>query len=223
MIKAHGLRLAAAAVVLLLTGSAESARAGDFLSGLFGAFGARPAAVSVPSTPLSYGSPEDEVRSMLPALPTLPARPAISTRLAYCVRSCDGRYFPVPATEGESAATVCNSFCPASPTKVVYSSPGGSIDNAVTASGQSYSDLPNAFRYRSEMVSGCSCNGKSALGLAAIKIDEDRTLRKGDIVSGAGGLVVATARPDKRRTASFTPAPSSIREKYERMPVLASE
>ena len=46
---------------------------------------------------------------------------------AFCVRTCDGRYFPVAASDKASRAASCNSFCPASETKVFY---GSNIDNA---------------------------------------------------------------------------------------------
>ena len=69
---------------------------------------------------------------------------------AYCVRGCDGRYFPAQGNDAESKAQSCKSFCPASETSLVY---GSNIDDATTDSGKSYSDLPNAFRYRNEIVS----------------------------------------------------------------------
>ena len=56
-----------------------------------------------------------------------------------------------PASDNASRAASCNSFCPASETKVFS---GSSIDNATAENGKSYSDLPNAFRYRNELVSG---------------------------------------------------------------------
>ena len=90
---------------------------------------------------------------------------------------------------------MCKSFCPASETKVVY---GGNIDNAATEDGKSYSALPNAFRYRNEIVAGCTCNGKDPIGLAQVSIDKDPTLRKGDIVAGENGLVVAGRSADRR-------------------------
>ena len=114
---------------------------------------------------------------------------------AFCVRTCDGRYFPVTASDKASRAASCNSFCPASETKVVY---GSSIDNAATDNGKPYSELPNAFRYRNEIVAGCTCNGKDQIGLAPVKIENDPTLRKGDIVAGderPGGR-----RPQRRQT-----------------------
>jgi hypothetical protein len=115
---------------------------------------------------------------------------------AYCVRTCDGRYFPISASDGQNRAASCNSFCPASETKVVY---GSNIDNAATESGRPYSELPNAFRYRNELVAGCTCNGKDQIGLAPVKIENDPTLRKGDIVAGAEGLMVAGRRADAAR------------------------
>ncbi len=120
----------------------------------------------------------------------------------------------------QSQAASCNSFCPASDTKVVY---GSSIDHATTENGKPYSELPNAFRYRTELVAGCTCNGKDQIGLAPVKIDDDPTLRKGDIVAGEGGLMVA-GRPDKRGASlNFSPASDRVQSRYQRLPVVARE
>jgi hypothetical protein len=139
---------------------------------------------------------------------------------AFCVRTCDGRYFPVAVRDGESSAEMCSSFCPASDTKIYH---GSSIDNASTDSGKSYSDTQNAFRYRNELVAGCTCNGKDAVGLAPIKIEDDPTLRKGDIVAGAEGLMVAGNRGRNSASLNFTPAPKSLRAKFEQLPVVAAQ
>jgi hypothetical protein len=139
---------------------------------------------------------------------------------AFCVRTCDGRYFPIAASDNASRAASCNSFCPASETKLVY---GSNIDNAATETGKPYSELPNAFRYRNEIVTGCTCNGKDQIGLAPVKIEDDPTLRKGDIVASENGLQVV-GRSDRRGASlNFTPASDKIRAKYERVPVVASE
>ena len=55
-----------------------------------------------------------------------------------------------------------------------------------------------------------------------MKIEDDPTLRKGDIVAGANGLMIAQS---SRRSAAlnFTPAPKSVREKFERLPVVAAQ
>ena len=137
------------------------------------------------------------------------------------MRTCDGRYFPVAASDKASRAASCNSFCPASETRVFY---GSSIDDAESDNGKSYSELPNAFRYRNEIVSGCTCNGKDQMGLAPVKIEDDPTLRKGDIVAGANGLLVAGRSADRRGAElHFSPASEKVRAKYGNVPVVARE
>jgi hypothetical protein len=212
MIRRSGrLLLLGAAMSLCVPALASSARAEDFLSALFGAFGGH--RVHIPSMPLPFASEGD---------PNAPAvRPRFAGGQAYCVRTCDGRYFPVTGPSNESRAAACNSFCPASETKLVY---GSNIDSAATETGKPYSELPNAFRYRNEVVAGCTCNGKDQFGLASIKIENDPTLRKGDLVVGANGLMVAGRGADQRGAAlNFSPAPRQLSARYQRVPVVASE
>jgi hypothetical protein len=139
---------------------------------------------------------------------------------AWCVRGCDGRYFPVTGPDDQSRAESCHSFCPASETRLVY---GGDIDNAVSENGKPYSELPNAFRYRNEIIAGCTCNGKDAAGLAKVAIENDPTLRKGDIVAGENGMVVASPATAKHAAANFTPLPPSMQARFHHLPVVARE
>jgi hypothetical protein len=209
-----GKRLAlGAAAVLCASAVAPVAQAEDFLSALFGAFGG--GRLRAPAIQLPFGEGG-------PFAPQGEARPRFAGGgQAYCVRTCDGRYFPISASDNQSRAASCNSFCPASDTKIVY---GGGIDNAATEDGKPYSELPNAFRYRNEIVAGCTCNGKDQVGLAPVKIENDPTLRKGDIVAGEGGLVVANRSADKRGASlNFSPAPDRLRARYQRAPVVAQE
>jgi hypothetical protein len=207
-----------ATAVLCTTAIAPAAHAEDFLSALFGAFGGhRMQAPQAPSTPLPFASEENDRTGVVDARPRL----VYSGRQAYCVRTCDGRYFPITASDNQSRAASCNSFCPASETRVVY---GSDIDRATTETGKPYSELPNAFRYRNELVAGCTCNGKDQIGLAPVTIENDPTLRKGDLVVGANGLMVAGRGADKRGASlNFSPAPESVRSQYRRIPVVASE
>jgi hypothetical protein len=142
--------------------------------------------------------------------------------LAFCVRGCDGRYFPAQGADNESKAQSCRSFCPAAETTLVY---GSDIDEATTENGKAYSDLPNAFRYRNELVAGCTCNGKDQVGFAPVKVEDDPTLRKGDIVAGANGLVVANRSARDRRgvAVNFSPLPDSLRARFRHLPVVARE
>jgi hypothetical protein len=202
-------QLTLAAVALSGVAAAPAVQAEDFLSQLFGAFGgARP--------PIRLPFPTEGA----PFAPQV-ERPHYGGSQAYCVRTCDGRYFPLPAADNASRAATCSNFCPASETKVVY---GGTIDNAATDTGKPYSELPNAFRYRNEIVAGCTCNGKDTVGLAPVKIEDDPTLRKGDIVAGEHGLVAVGKSADRRGAAlNFSPVSDRIRAKYQRMPVVAAE
>jgi hypothetical protein len=190
----------------------------DFFSALFGAFGGQsrgPAMIRVP-----YGN-EGEPGGPQNFPPQGEARVTYGGGQAYCVRTCDGRYFPLQGSDRESRAASCNSFCPASNTEVVY---GGNIDTAATSNGKPYSELPNAFRYRNEVVAGCTCNGKDQFGLAPVKIENDPTVRKGDLVARADGLMVAGRSADKRGAAlNFTPASRAIQARYQRVPVVAKE
>lgn len=209
-----GKRLALGAAALLCASAiAPVAQAQDFFSALFGALGGRSHG---PSIPLPFASEGGSVA------PQGDARPRYSGGgQAYCVRTCDGRYFPISAADNQSRAASCNSFCPASDTRIVY---GSSIDSAATENGKPYSELPNAFRYRNEIVAGCTCNGKDQFGLAQVKIENDPTLRKGDIVVGAEGLVVANRSADKRGASlNFSPASDRLRARYQRVPVVAQQ
>lgn len=136
-----------------------------------------------------------------------PAPAASSGRFtAYCVRTCDGRYFPLTGRGGATPAQMCQSFCPASPTKV-YS--GNDIDYAVGANGERYADSANAFAYRKALKADCTCNGRDPVGLAPVDLTLDTTLRPGDIVATANGLVAYSGtRTTSGQTAEFMPVNS---------------
>jgi hypothetical protein len=207
------------ATVLCCVGAAGSAQAEDFLSALFGGF-------EPPSSSRSYAPPLPYASDRAVRVPMIEPRQARNAdysggEQAYCVRTCDGRYFPITGSDHQSRAASCNSFCPASEAKVFY---GSGIDDAATTSGKSYSELPNAFKYRTEIVAGCTCNGKDQFGLAKVGIEDDPTLRKGDVVAAADGLMIAGRSADRRRgELKLSPASASLRARYERVPVLASD
>jgi Protein of unknown function (DUF2865) len=140
---------------------------------------------------------------------------------AYCVRTCDGHFFPVQAHAGVSAADACHAFCPASQTRT-YS--GGGIDHAVAADGSRYADLDTAFLYRQQLVAGCTCNGRDAFGLARVDVNSDPTLRPGDIVATKTGMVAFAGM--KNKVADFTPVdsyrglPKTARDKVSEMKIM---
>jgi hypothetical protein len=191
----------AGAVLLSASALPVSAQAQDFLSGLFGAFGGRPPPAS-PQILAPFANPAfppDEAQR---------SRARYGSSQGWCVRSCDGRYFPISGPDRESRAASCNRFCPASKTELVY---GSNIEVATAEDGTPYADLPNALRYRSEFIDGCTCNGTDPVGLATVPIENDPTLRKGDIVAGESGLMVANRGADRRRAANFSPLRAQAR------------
>jgi Protein of unknown function (DUF2865) len=126
----------------------------------------------------------------------------------YCVRLCDGRYFPVQRAGDVSPDALCSAFCPASKTKVYF---GGNIDHARASDGKRYEDLDNAYEYRERVVPDCTCNGKDAFGLVTLDAASDPTLRPGDVVATKDGLMAYKTSYSRRgtETANFTPVERS--------------
>jgi hypothetical protein len=199
--------LLSVAVLAAGIGFTQPAAAG-FLDRIFG--GIRDAVSAPPRQPSNINSFADPFSALSSALGGQPAAQERRSADAgggpskgFCVRTCDGRYFPVQARAGMSAAESCNSFCPAAQTKL-YS--GGTIDNSVAGDGTRYEDLDTAFVYRERVVEGCSCNGKTPFGLARMDVNADPTLRPGDVVATKTGLVAFTGASNK--VANFTPIDS---------------
>jgi Protein of unknown function (DUF2865) len=136
----------------------------------------------------------------------LPPREAVaSSGPSFCVRSCDGRYFPLMRSNA-SPVQMCQAFCPASATKVFY---GSTIDGATSAAGERYADSENAFAYRKALRADCTCNGRDPIGLAPIDLTLDSSLRPGDVIATTDGLVAYSGvRVGNSQTAEFTPVAS---------------
>jgi hypothetical protein len=139
--------------------------------------------------------------------PAPPPRPVASgSGPAFCVRSCDGRYFPLTTRGGASPVQTCQAFCPASPTKVFY---GSNIDSASSGNGERYADSENAFAYRKAMRADCTCNGRDPAGLAPVDLTLDTSLRPGDVIATTNGLVAYSGvKVGASQTAEFTPVAS---------------
>jgi hypothetical protein len=92
-----------------------------------------------------------------------PAAPLSSaTYRTVCVRLCDGYYFPVSfstlPSHFEQDANLCQSKCAAPVELYYYQNPGATVDQSVALHTQEpYTTLKTAFRYRKELVPGCSC------------------------------------------------------------------
>lgn len=198
--------------------SPASAQGHGVFTSLFGS--PRPA---MPPSITAYADPNSQV-SPFGIKPAEPAPPPVasSPSVSYCVRLCDGRFFPIQRATGADPAEACNSFCPASRTKI-YS--GSGIDNAVANDGTRYAKLATAFVYRDRTVAGCTCNGRNAFGLVTTTTTaaDDPTLRPGDIVASEQGFVAYAG--GKRQNAEFTPITNSsvaseLRQKLARAKIV---
>src|SRR5258708_3127529 len=135
-----------------------------------------------------------------------PAQRVAGSGPAFCVRSCDGKYFPLTMRGNATPVQTCQAFCPASVTKVFY---GSSIASAAAANAERYPDSENAYAYRKALRADCTCNGRSPSGLAPVDLTLDTSLRSGDVVATTDGLVAYTGvRLGADQTAEFTPVAS---------------
>jgi len=173
--------------------------------GLFDFFFGSAKSQTRPASPqaTSYADPG----SMTPQQPApMPPRTVVAgSGPAFCVRSCDGRYFPL-VRGGASPVQTCQAFCPASPTKVFY---GSTIDSAYSQGGERYADSENAFAYRKALRADCTCNGRDPAGLAPIDLALDSSLRPGDVIATTDGLVAYSGvRIGNDQTPEYTPVAS---------------
>ena len=106
-----------------------------------------------------------------------------------CVRTCDGGFFPisfatVPARFADDERT-CKAQCPAADASLyTYRNPGEDMNAAVSTSGQPYTALPNAFKFRTEYNPSCSCKPAGETWAQALKSIDDRAAaaQQGDII-----------------------------------------
>lgn len=102
-----------------------------------------------------------------------------------CVRTCDGFYFPISyatnASRFREDEKTCQRMCPASEAMLFsYPTEGGDVAQATSISGQPYSSLPNAFKYRQQFDSACSCKRAGQSWVDAV--GKDDAVEAGDIV-----------------------------------------
>ncbi len=106
----------------------------------------------------------------------------------YCVRACDGYYFPLIKTPRISGQQSCEFACPSARVQLYE---GASIEQARNAKGQLYSALPAAFSFRDKLTAGCTCNDPAASRDYYLALSRrDPTLQTGDIVVGEKGAFI---------------------------------
>ena len=78
-----------------------------------------------------------------------------------CVRACDGYYFPISFSTSkkylEADEAACQRLCPAGDAAIYFHSRRAGPETMVSIDGSPYTDLPNAFRYRTVLDRSCTC------------------------------------------------------------------
>ncbi len=111
-----------------------------------------------------------------------------STFRTVCVRTCDGYYFPISFATTQDHfrddELKCQKMCPAAEVALYsYRNPGEDMQQATSLSGKLYTELPNAFKYRTQFDNSCSCRRPGESWAEAMKNVESRaTLEQGDIL-----------------------------------------
>jgi hypothetical protein len=192
---------------VVLAGSMALAPRMASAEGLFDLFfgGAQKQQQKAPAQASFFADPFGLNQQQQPAPPPRPVASSGGSGPAFCVRSCDGRYFPL-ARGNASPVQMCQAFCPASPTRVFF---GSSIDSASSSTGERYADSENAFVYRKTLRADCTCNGRDSAGLAPVDLTLDSSLRAGDVIATTNGLVAYSGvKLGLNQAPEFTPVAS---------------
>lgn len=133
------------------------------------------------------------------------AKSYINARTSYCVRTCDGFFYPVGNPDSNDLPAheaACERTCPGADTQVFVAAAGSTgIADAVNRGGQRYDGLASAFNHRVQLDNACTCNG--AIGAPRNhSVMSDFTLRKGDLVMSREGLRVFAGTPGYPRSLS---------------------
>ena len=212
--------LLAATIALGAAGMPEATQAQGLIDILRGIFdGQRPPPQRLEPPRLLEGFPRGE-------LDEPPVQSRHGPRVAYCVRLCDGRYFPLPRNAGTpsmSPEKVCSAMCPAAETRIFS---GNNISRAADDNGKNYTSIENAFLFRDRLLKNCTCTGESPAGVASMDAMNDATLRRGDVVMTSDGpMVFAGDRSLPHKPSDFKPAedykglPKSVRQQLSEMRV----
>jgi hypothetical protein len=165
-------------------------------------------------SPARIATPSVAKPTLAAPFPNVAAAVARGTRVTYCVRTCDGFYFPLSASTGSDRAdeAACNRLCPTSETKLYVGQVGGEMDDArARHNGRRYAQMGNAFAYRTSLSKSCACNAQGVGLTTDASVYRDQTLKVGDVVMTDKGMRVFTGGQFPYRPSHFSSIGSSSR------------
>jgi hypothetical protein len=131
-----------------------------------------------------------------------------------CVRTCDGYFFPISFSTSQDRfrddEATCQRMCPAAEVQLFsHRNPGEDMNHAVSTAGQLYSQIPNAFKYKTSWDAACTCKRPGESWANAVKDDPrmQTTLEQGDIVVTEERAKVMNAPRDAKGRPILPPAP----------------
>ena len=141
-----------------------------------------------------FGQPQySEPRRRTPA-----DRLPFSTYRTLCVRECDGYYYPVSfstfPSQFDRDANVCASRCAAPVELYVHQNPGEDVEQMVSLDGRRYENHPNAWKYRSLFVKGCSCNQAEYNPAEILKPENHQAKKPGRVRSSTKQFATSEGR-----------------------------
>src|SRR6185312_1119193 len=102
----------------------------------------------------------------------------------------------------------CKRLCPAAEVQLyTHRNPGEEVDQAISTSGVPYSQLPAAFKYRTEYNPSCSCRAPGQSWAQALGVGQDQTVQQGDIIV-TEERAKQLAQPKQQGRANASTAPS---------------
>jgi hypothetical protein len=208
--------LVSALIALAGTAVLDGARAEGPLDFLFGGFQRPAPSPEAPPPAVGRAAPPVQGRERAPAQDRerVSGSGSVGRSAGFCVRLCDGQHFRIRQTVNGSAEETCKAICPYSKTKVFF---GSEIRSASAKDGQRYTQLESAFLYRKKQAANCTCNGREPFGLVPLGVENDPTLRPGDLVSTSQGLKTFDGR-SAQGGESFTPVNPTTLPKNLRPP-----
>ncbi len=126
-----------------------------------------------------------------------------------CVRKTDGYYWPISYSTlvdyAPNDATQCQEQCPGMDVDLYYyDNPGQEPEQMINLSGEAYTSLPNAFRYRTEFDKAATCKPEVTYGSIKLVAQDDGQSRA---MIEYGSTTFPLPMRDPRRVAVASIAP----------------
>src|SRR5690606_4448085 len=111
-----------------------------------------------------------------------------------CVRTCVGYFFPISFSTSQDRfhedEMTCQRRCPAAEVQLFsHRNPGEDMNQAISTTGQLYTQIPNAFKYKTSWDASCTCKAPGESWANAVQDDPNAPSP-----AGQGDIIVTEER-----------------------------